>query len=401
MDYETPWFNHHLAIRVFQADYQYNHDNFPPPGTRGNFNMARLSTGVVWHMGQIAPPPPVTLACSANPASVFPGEPVTITGTAGMLDPKLNVVYSWSGQGVTGSGATASVATASLAPGSYTVNGTVKEGKPGKEGLKPWETASCTANFTVKAFEPPTLSCSASPTTIKPGDSSTVTSVGVSPQNRPLTYSYSAAAGSISGNGTTATFTSTGAPTGPVSITCTVQDDKGQTATANTEVTIASPPAPPQPHTQTLCSINFSTDKKRPTRVDNEAKACLDQVALGLQQQSGSTAVVVGESTSKEKEDAAKMAKRRHGKAAADLAAERAVNTKDYLVKEKGIDPSRVSVATGTADSMTVEDYLVPSGATFSSDVSGTTPVDENTVKPETRKPLAERHPAHHKKAAQ
>ena len=34
----------------------------------------------------------------------------------------------------------------------------------------------------------------------------------------------------------------------------------------------------------------------------------------------------------------------------ADLAAERAVNTKDYLVTEKGIDASRVIVATGTAD---------------------------------------------------
>jgi len=31
--------------------------------------------------------------------------------------------------------------------------------------------------------------------------------------------------------------------------------------------------------------------------------------------------------------------------------------------------------------------------------VQGTTPVDENTVKPQERKPLAERH-HHHKKAA-
>ena len=30
MDYETPWFNHHLAIRVFQADYEYMHADFGP-----------------------------------------------------------------------------------------------------------------------------------------------------------------------------------------------------------------------------------------------------------------------------------------------------------------------------------------------------------------------------------
>ena len=395
MDYQTPWFNHHLAIRVFQADYQYNHDNFAPAGTRGNFNMARLSAGVVWHVGTIAPPPPVTLACSANPASVFPGDPVTITATPGMLDPKLNAVYTWTGQGVSGNGTTVTVNTSALAPGSYTVNGTVKEGKPGKEGLKPWETANCSASFTVKAFEPPTLSCSANPSTIKPGETSTITAVGVSPQNRPLTYTYSAAAGTINGNGTTATFNSAGAPTGPVAITCNVSDDKGQTATANTDVTISAPYVPPAPHTQTLCSITFDKDKARPTRVDNEAKACLDQVALDLQNQSNATAVVVGEATAKEKE----QPKGRHHKKPADLAAERAVNTKDYLVKEKGIDASRISVATGTADSKSVEDYLVPAGATFSGDVTGTTPVDENTVKPQERKPLGARHHAA-KKAA-
>ncbi len=81
-----------------------------------------------------------------------------------------------------------------------------------------------------------------------------------------------------------------------------------------------------------------------------------------------------------------------------DLAAERAVNAKEYLVTEKGIDASRVSVATGTADGQTVEDYLVPSGATFANDVTGTTPVDETAVKPVVRKPLAEKH--HAKKPA-
>jgi ribosomal protein S11 len=398
VDYRTPLFNHHLSFRVFEADYQYNHDNFSPAGTRGNFNMARLSTGFVYHIGTIAPPPPVTLACSANPASVYPGDPVTITATAGALDPKLNVIYSWSGSGVSGTGATVTVNTGSLAPGNYTVNGTVKEGKPGKEGLKPWETASCTANFTVKQFEPPTVTCSANPSTIRPGDTSTVTANGVSPQNRPLTYTYSAAAGAISGNGNTATFNSAGAPTGPVSITCNVADDKGQTASANTDVTIEAPPAPPQPHTQTLCTISFGTDKARPTRVDNEAKACLDQVAVDLQSHTDATAVVVGESTAKEKAEQEKLAKRRHAKHE-DFAAQRAVNTKNYLVTEKGIDASRISVATGTSDSESVENYLVPAGANFSSDISGTTPVDENTVKPEVRKPLPERH--HHAAASQ
>jgi hypothetical protein len=402
MDYNTPFFNHHLAIRIFQADYQYTHENWVTG--RGNFNMARLSAGFVYHIGTIAPPPPVTLACSASPTSIFPGDPVTVTATAGALDPKLNAIYSWSGDGVTGTGTTVTVSTGSLAAGTYTVKGTVKEGKAGKEGLKPGQTADCSASFTVKAFEPPTISCTASPSTIKPGETSSITSVGLSPQNRPLTYSYSASAGTVSGTGTSATFSSAGAPTGAVGITCNVSDDKGQTATASTTVSITAPYVPPAPHTQALCSITFSKDLKRPTRVDNEAKACLDEVALDLQRQSDAKAVVVGESDANEKAKAAKegaiQAKRKHPKPVIDDAAQRAVNTKEYLVTEKGIDPSRVSVATGTTDGQTVEDYLVPAGATFSSDVTGTSSVDETAVKPEVRKPLGERHPAHRAKAA-
>jgi hypothetical protein len=219
----------------------------------------------------------------------------------------------------------------------------------------------------------------------------------MSPQNRPLTYSYSATGGTVTGTGTTAEFSSAGAPTGVVGITCNVADDKGHTATSNTSVTIVAPVIPPAPHTQALCSISFATDTKRPTRVDNEAKACLDQVALDLQQQADAKAVVVGEDNAKEKGITAKQQKvaARHKKAKVELFDEqRAVNAKDYLVTEKGIDASRVSVATGTTDGQTVEDYLVPAGATFTGDVQGTTPVDESTVKPEVRKPLAERHHA-------
>jgi hypothetical protein len=374
------------------VDYNYAHVNFGPGvfGGRANINSVRASAGLTVHVGTITPPPPITLACSASPSTVFPGDPVTVTGTAGSLYRNWTPTFTWSGTGVTGNGATASVSTAGLAPGSYTVNGIVKQGP----GTKPWQTATCSAPFTVRAFEPPTVSCSVTPTTIRPGDSATVTATGMSPQNRPLTYSYSATAGTVTGSGTTATFSSTGAPTGPVTITGTVTDDKGQTASCTTGLTIEAPVAPPTPKTQSLCTISFSKDKKRPTRVDNEAKACLDQVALSLQNQSDAKAVLVGHATAEE--NAPRQGK--HAMKTADYAAQRAVNTKAYLVEEKGIDASRISVMTGSADSQTVENYLVPAGANFANDVQGTTPVDESVVKPIKRVPLGERH--HSRRAA-
>jgi len=345
--------------------------------------------------------PAITLACNATPPAVYAGEPVTATATAGSVSSKKNnsVLYNWSGTGAAGNGTSVAVATDTLNPGSYTLKADVKEGKKGKEGLKPGQKAECSTGFTVKEFEPPTISCLASPTTLKPGDTSTITSTGASPQNRPLTYSYSSTAGSVAGAGTTAVFSSAGAPTGQVGINCNVADDKNHTATANTTVTIVAPPPPAIPHAQALCNVSFANDAKRPTRVDNEAKACLDQVALDLKQAPDSTAVVVADSNAKEKQITAKQEKiagRHNHSKVKHFDEQRAVNIKDYLVTEQGIEAIRIAVVTGTGDDQSAQDYLVPAGAAFANDVQGTTAVDASSVKPEVRKPLHERH---HKKA--
>jgi hypothetical protein len=150
-------------------------------------------------------------------------------------------------------------------------------------------------------------------------------------------------------------------------------------------VTVIEAAKPPAPTTQSLCSVGFDRDKRRPTRVDNEGKACLDDLALNLQRTTDAKLAVVGNAASSEK-------------MAPKVAAERAVNTKDYLVKEKGIDASRVMVYTGSQDANTVSDILVPSGATL--DMTGLTPVDEGMVKAQPRMPLhTERRRHHHKKS--
>jgi hypothetical protein len=393
LDYDTPFLDHHLGIRLFQADYVYTHADFGPQpvtGGRANIDSAELSAGILIKLGNIIPPPPVTYTCSANPMSVFPGDPVTITGTAANLNPKKTANYTWSGQGVSvkGDSSTGTVDTASLQPGQYTVTGHVSEGP------KPGMFADCNVNFTVKQFEPPTISCSANPSSVNPGDSSTITAMGVSPQNRPLTYSYSATSGQISGTTNTATLSTAGAPSGSVTVTCNVADDKGQTATTTTSVTVSAPPAP-APKTQTLCDITFDRDHKRPARVDNEAKACLDDVTLNAQRSADASLVLVGNAAEQP------MTTGRHHKHMAmmspeKLAAQRAVNTKDYLVKEKGIDASRISVRTGTKGTNEVDNYLVPAGATFDSDVQGTTAVDESGIKAQPRGGHAAAHHHHH-----
>jgi outer membrane protein OmpA-like peptidoglycan-associated protein len=377
-----------VSLRLMQIDYTYNNVSFGTPpngnlvyknqnplGGRAHLPGLQASIGLVWHAGNITPPLPVTYSCSANPATVFPGEPITVTGSALNLNPKRTATYSWTSNGGAVNGSSSTVTVSNKAAGSYTVNGHVTEGS------RAGQSADCTASYTVQDFAPPTIACSADPSTVNPGGNSTITASAVSPQNRPLTYSYNATAGSISGVTASTTLSTVGAAAGPITVTCNVVDDTGKQATATTTVSVLAPPPPPPPPaaalptTSSLCSTSFERDKARPVRVDNEAKACLDDVTMSLQQNPNAKLALVGTEDAKE-------ARRSKGR----VAAERAANTKDYLVTDKGIDASRIVLYTGTTDSQTVTTTLVPLGATL--DTTGLTPVDESKVKVQGRKPI-------------
>jgi outer membrane protein OmpA-like peptidoglycan-associated protein len=134
------------------------------------------------------------------------------------------------------------VDTTGLEPRSYEVTANLSDGR--KNG-----SASCSARFTVKAPRPPVISCSANPTTVQIGGSSTITSNASSPDGRRLIYSYTATAGEISGTGATTTLSTQGAQPGRITVTCNVNDDRNPalTASSNTMVDVETPPPPPPP----------------------------------------------------------------------------------------------------------------------------------------------------------
>jgi hypothetical protein len=195
------------------------------------------------------------------------------------------------------------------------------------------------------------------------GDDVAIGTTGGSPQNRPLTYSYSASAGVVTSNGPTAKLTTAGLSPVTITISCNVVDDLGQTAQSSAQVTVKAAPVPVVPSTRTLCGLAFLRDKRRPTRVDNEAKGCLDDVALSLNKETDAKLVIVGNYDEQEKEEAG---------------AERTLNARQYLVQEKGIDPSRISVRIGGASGKSATNTLVPAGALFN-DI-GTHTFDESTI---------------------
>jgi opacity protein-like surface antigen len=341
---------HHISIRAVQAEYMLTRfdgvANGVSTGSSTNQNDLRLSSGLLFGFGGNQPLPPLQLACSVRPETIFSGDPVTASATATNLNPKRKVAYSRTSSGgvVGGTDTTAAISTTGLAPGSYTVSSHVSQG----DRLN--QQAECTAGFNVQPFDPPTVACSASPSSVMPGESATITAQATSPQNRPLSYSYTASAGSISGTSSSASLSTSGAATGTITVACNVVDDLGKTATATTSVSINAPPVAAAPQTSALCEISFERDRKRPVRVDNEAKACLDDIALQMQRVSDAKLVIVGNYADGE---------------TPQIASERAVNESRYLVNEKGVDASRIEPRTGSASGRTATNTFVPAGAIY------------------------------------
>lgn len=366
---------HGLSIRLIEADYQVTQENFSQQVSpvldklrHSTMNGARLRTGLVFNFGG-GPTTPPSASCSVQPQEVMVGEPVTVSATGSNFNPKHTLTYNWSSTGgkVSGKDNAATIDTNGLAGGSYTATARVSDPKMKKGGE-----ASCTANFTVKEppKNPPTMSCTANPTSLQAGGTVTVTCDCKSPDNVPVNVAaWTATSGTVSGSGNTGTLNTTGAQAGPITVSATCTDSRGLTASSNAQVTVETPPPPP-PESSKLSECAFP-NKAKPWRVDNTCKAVLDDVAQALKNQADAKVVIVGFA------DPDELKKRKN------LAGERAVDAKAYLSggeAKQGIDPSRLEVRTGAGGGQKTEFWLVPAGANFTQ--ADTQPVDETKVKP-------------------
>jgi hypothetical protein len=350
------------------------HPDFAPVIGTGTPNGFRYLGGLDFAAAD-EPQTPSTANCTISPPEIIAGDPLLATMSTPTFDPDhivINYVWSTTGGKSLGLGAVTNLDTVGLAPGSYTVTGTATD--PRK---KVNDTVSCSVSFTVKPPPPPPMAtCSAAPSAVTIGQPATITVAASSSDGRPLTYSYAATAGNITGSGNTGNLVTAGAPGGAsITVTATVMDDRSQTASCTAVVNVLAPPvavpAPPVTvvEAREAGTCNFS-DPKRAARVDNVCKAVLDEVALQLRRDPNGRLVVVGYA------DEAEVVN------VSDIDGQRSVNIKRYLTEgegQAGIDPARIEARTGPHGSRSSKLYFVPQDASFAS--GETVIVDESKTK--------------------
>jgi outer membrane protein OmpA-like peptidoglycan-associated protein len=224
---------------------------------------------------------------------------------------------------------------------------------------------------------PPRINCTASPTSLRAGESASITCEAVSPDNRPVNITYVANGGKLSSNRNQATLDTTDAGPGPIAVRATAFDDRQLSASTVVSVNVEAA-APAVPTAQKLMELDY---KPNSGYVDNRSKAVLDDVALKLQQDPNLNVVLSGSADAGEPRS---------------LGLQRAQNAMAYLTKAKGIDQQRIQTKASTEPGRKVEVWTLPAGATLPGAAPAQPPqgTSQQEQPQTTQPPAAEQPPA-------
>jgi hypothetical protein len=300
---------------------------------------------------RIPPPPPnqpPTVSVSSSSATItLPCPPGTsspsctasasrsVDLTANATDPDNDtLLYTWSVTGgrLTGEGRGVSWDLSGVNTGSYTASVEVNDGNAHTANAS---TTVAVADCTGCVPPCPMVSVSC-PSDVDLGSPITFTASVSADAN--VTYNWSVSAGTITGGQGTNSITVDTAGLGGQTVTATVElggldPSCSRTASCTTGV---RPPTPVPVKFDEYGNIKF-----------NDEKARLDNYAIQLQNQPGSQGYILA-----------------YGSCAGEAQA-RADRAKDYMVNTRGIDGGRlVTVDGGCRSDLTVELWLVPTGAT-------------------------------------
>ncbi|HEX7334563.1 MAG TPA: Ig-like domain-containing protein [Pyrinomonadaceae bacterium] len=318
----------------FIAQFWIGHRNArtepPPPNRAPTVESVSPSMASV-----LRPCPPPTSSTTCTPT----GSEVTLVANA--TDPDNDqLLYTWSVTGgrLSGEGRQVTWDLTGVANGSYTATVEVNDGNQHTaSGSTTVTVADCTG-----CVEPPkpcpnvSVSC---PSEVDAGQPITFTaSVTGDTGGATVTYNWSVSAGTISSGQGTSTITVDTSSLGGQSVTATVNIgglDPSCTATNSCTTGVKPPPVPAQRFDE-YGNIRF-----------NDEKARLDNYAITLQNQPGSTAVIIV-----------------YGSCEGE-AQQRGDRARDYLVNTRGIEAGRITVIDGGCRTdLLVQLWIVPPGST-------------------------------------
>ncbi len=263
---------------------------------------------------------PPTVSCAASPTTIMVGESSTVRATGNSPDGS-PLTYSWTvnGQSQAASSPTFTFGSEGREPGTYTIQSTVNTGK---------FTASCSSTVTVneRPVPPPTIQCQTPTVDIESGGT-TQLSVQAAAERATPTVTWSATGGTVTGSGNSAGFNAAGLSAGSYTVTATVDNGRGGRASCAMTVNVS----------QKINVPGFPADR---FRVNNVAKAILDNVAVQMKNDPRLRGTVAGYTDGSRREARIK-----------GLATKRAQAVVDYLVS-KGIEATRLTAADGGASTL-------------------------------------------------
>jgi hypothetical protein len=320
----------------FIAQFWVGHRNSrTPPPPPNQPPVVRAVTPSISSVLRPCPPPTSSTSCTPT------GSEVTLVADASDVDND-QLLYTWSVTGgkLSGEGKQVTWDLTGVANGTYTATVEVNDGNQHTAtGSATVTVADCTG--CVPPPPPcPTVSVSC-PSDIDAGQPITFTaSVAGGAEGATFTYNWSVSAGTISsGQGTSTITVDTAGVAGGSSVTATVNiggaDPSCTGTTASCTTSVKPPPAAARKFDE-YGNIRF-----------NDEKARLDNYAIQLQNEPGSTGTIIV-----------------YGSCAGE-AQQRGDRAKDYLVNTRGIEAGRITVVDGgcRAD-LTVQLWVVPQGAT-------------------------------------
>lgn len=269
-----------------------------------------------------------TIACNPSSVNVTEGKSVTLKASASDAnnDP---LTYSWKvdGSSVSGNMASFQFGTTGRSIGSHRAMVTATD----SDNM----TASCTFNVSInrRPNTDPKVTLSLSKSEVMMGEAVMATAKASDAEGDPITYAWAVNGRSMSGSGSTYTVNTSGMGGGSHAVSVTASDDRGGKGMATASFKVRE---------NIVIQVNG--------RLNNVAKAKLDEIALKLQQTPSLMATITGHTDSVGSEKGNMRA-----------GAKRADRAKAYLTTQHSVGDSRIATKSA-GESMPIADNKTREG---------------------------------------